>query len=448
MGGAAPPGAVSPWVALRSATMHPFLFERMIAGVDPAARPGDVVNVYDKTGAYFGRGLFNPRSRIVVRVLTHADEPVDDAFWHGRIESAVALRRALRLDDMTDAYRLVHAEGDGLSGLIVDRLGDCLVFEFFALGMFERRELLARLLGDAVGGVESPGGAASDIAGAGGTVIEAGARDGDAMGGARAGARTARQGPRRRGEKEGPHADGVRRVVFRADHAIEKLEGFHVPPAAGAARTQVREHGVRYSVDLAIGHKTGFFCDQRDNRLRFARLCGGAAVLDLCCYTGGFGLSAKVLGPAREVTCIDLDEEALALARDNANLNQARIELVHADAFVYMRQMIANGRQYDAVVLDPPKLVTSREAYDEALRKYFDLNQLAVQLVRRGGFFLTCSCSGLVSRDDFVNTAHRAASRAKRTLQMFDLTGAGADHPVLLSCPESAYLKSLWTRVL
>ncbi|MGE0478912.1 MAG: class I SAM-dependent rRNA methyltransferase [Phycisphaerae bacterium] len=431
--------------------MHPFLFERMIGAVDPAARPGEVVNIYDKTDAYFGRGLFNPRSRIVVRVLTHAEEPVDDAFWHRKIEAAAVLRRALRLDEVTDAYRLVHAEGDGLSGLVVDRLGDCVVCEFFALGMFERRELLSAALLDAIGNTGGPaGGRASDsdvgsrAAFTAPLAIEAtgAARPVESVPAGPVETRAARRGPRRGGPTS------VQRVVFRADHAIQKLEGFRVPPADGAARTQVHEHGVRYFVDLAVGHKTGFFCDQRENRLRFARLCADATVLDLCCYTGGFGLSAKRLGPARDVTCVDLDEEALAVARDNANLNQARLELVHADAFVYMRQMIANGRQYDAVVLDPPKLAMSREQFDEALRKYFDLNQLAVQLVRPGGFFLTCSCSGLVSRDDFVSTVHRAATRARRTLQMFDLTGAGADHPVMLSCPESAYLKALWARVV
>ncbi|HMQ16600.1 MAG TPA: class I SAM-dependent methyltransferase, partial [Phycisphaerae bacterium] len=220
------------------------------------------------------------------------------------------------------------------------------------------------------------------------------------------------------------------------------------PPRDDAPqRLVVREHGVRYRVDAAGGQKTGFFCDQRENRRRFAELCADADVLDAFCYSGGFGLCARVLGRARSVTSVDLDEDALALAIENANLNQQRIQHVHADVFGYLRQMIANGRQFDAVVLDPPKLALRREDVEPALRKYGDLNALGVQVVRPGGWLLTCSCSGLVSPTSFVETVHRAARRAGRTLQMIGLTGAGPDHPVLLDCPESAYLKAIWLRV-
>ncbi len=214
------------------------------------------------------------------------------------------------------------------------------------------------------------------------------------------------------------------------------------------SRVTIREHGVRYRVDVVEGHKTGFFCDQRENRLRLAQLARDATVLDLCCYTGGFGLCAAKLGKAREVCGVDLDAAAIAVARENANLNQVRVDFVFADAFTYMRQMLVNRRQFDVVVLDPPKLAASRLEYEDALRKYFDLNQLAAQMVRPGGVLLTCSCSGLVSREVFTDTVHRAARHAGRRLQMFDFTGAGPDHPVALVCPESAYLKALWLRVL
>ena len=138
----------------------------------------------------------------------------------------------------------------------------------------------------------------------------------------------------------------------------------------------------------------------------------------------------------------------IEVARENANLNQARIDIVQADAFVYLRQMIAGGRQFDTVVLDPPKLATSRAEYDDALARYYDMNVLAVQAVRPGGVLLTCSCRGLVARDVFVDMVQQAVRRTGRMLQMFDLTGAGADHPVMMNCPESAYLKALWGRVL
>ncbi len=399
--------AVSPWVQLRSASNHPFVYRKMVRQADPAARPGDVVTVYDKAGQLFGRGLYNPRSQIVVRMLAAGDTPVDEAFWRARLERAVALRRQLDLDAATDAYRLVHAEGDGLSGLIVERFADYLVFELFALGIFQRREEFARLLAELLGppaALDRPG-------------------------------------------KTGANWH----VVMRADQRVERLEGFQAPhalPPGAPPQLTIREHGLRYRVDVKQGHKTGFFCDQRDNRLRLAKLCRAATVLDLCCYTGGFSLCAAKLGGAREVTGVELDEAAVAIARENANLNQMRVDFVYADVFTYLRQMLANGRQYDVVVLDPPKLATYRIEIEDALRKYYDLNHLAVQAVRPGGLFLTCSCSGLVSREAFTEVVCRAAYRAGCLLQMFDQTGAAPDHPVQMNCPESQYLKALWFRVL
>lgn len=377
----------------------------MVGAVDPRARPGDVVRVLDKGDHPVGRGLFNPRSQIVVRLLRASDAPLDDAFWRARLGAALELRRTLRIDESSDAMRLVHAEGDRLSGLVVERYADVLVFELFSLGMFQRVGRIAELL-------------------------------------------TGLLGPPAALDRPGRAAAAWRRVV-RADEPIERLEGFCVPAATErVGPVVIREHGVRYRVHPDTGHKTGFFCDQRENRARFARLCRDARVLDLCCYTGGFGLAARVIGGAREVTGVDLDEAALETARENANLNQVRIDYAHADAFNYGRQMLANQRRYDALVLDPPKLATGRAELEPALRKYHDLNALALQLVEPGGLFLTCSCSGLVSFDAFLATVHAAARRSGRELQMIDATGAGGDHPVLLSCPESAYLKALWFRVL
>ena len=399
-------GFASPWVLLRSAGDHPFLFERMISRADPQARAGDIVHVYDKSGRPFGSALYNPRSQITLRMLCFDETPVDSAFWQSRLAAAVTLRRMLNLDASTDAYRLVHSEGDGLSGLIVERYADVLVFEIFALGMFQRTVEFSRILSNILG---NP---------------------------------TSLDRPQKSFESW--------RTLVRADEHVEGLEGFRVPPPRENSATSVviREHGVRYRVDPTGGHKTGFFCDQRDNRRRLAGFCRDQNVLDLCCYSGGFGLCAKILGQAREVISVDLDEEAIALARENANLNQARIDTVHADVFIYLRQMMANSRQFDVVILDPPKLARSRQEYDDAIRKYIDMNELAIRVIRPGGLLLTCSCSGLVSAADFVQVLQRAARRCNRNLQMLDLTGAGPDHPVMVNCPESGYLKAAWCRVI
>jgi 23S rRNA (cytosine1962-C5)-methyltransferase len=205
-------------------------------------------------------------------------------------------------------------------------------------------------------------------------------------------------------------------------------------------------------VDFTEGHKTGFFCDQRDNRRRFGSMVAGARVLDLCSYTGGFAINAA-LGGASEITAVDLDETAIAQGRRNANLNQIspnKLKWVHTDAFAYARQMQKNGEQFDAVLCDPPKFVMTREpaGASEGMRKYSDLNQIAASLVKPGGLFVTCSCSGLVSLETFEECVIKGAHRLNRRLQFFDRTGPGVDHPVYSNCPESRYLKVLWSRVV
>ncbi len=400
-----PEGFERPWVTLRSATNHPFIYQRMVREADRAAQPGDVVNVYIKDNELLGRGLYNPQSQIAIRMLTHGDTRVDDAFWADAIARAVKLREMTRVSADSDAYRLVHAEGDGLSGLIAERYADVLVFELFSLGMAQRTDLLTQAL---IGELGPP------------TSLDR------------------------------PHDERANwRIVSRADARVCQLEGFAAPETPDPDLSVViREHGLRFRVKPASGHKTGFFCDQRDNRRRLAKLCAGKNVLDLCCYTGGFSIAARVLGEAADVIGVDLDEEAVAMARENANLNQARIKFTHADAYKYLRQMAEGGRTFDVVVLDPPKFCLSRNDYDEALKKYLDLNRLALSVVARDGVLLTCSCSGLVSREAFTQVVHRAGRQTGRGLQVFDETGAGPDHPVRSNCPESGYLKAIWARVL
>jgi 23S rRNA (cytosine1962-C5)-methyltransferase len=384
-----------PWVRLRSGTAHAFIYRRMLAEVDPAAVPGDVVAVYDKTDRFFGHAFYHDRSQIALRVLSYRPEPVDEGFFRARLRLAIDWRRQLIGEDAaTDVYRLVHSEGDSLSGLIAERYGDTIAIEVFSLGVFRQIELFKRLFTELT---------------------------------------------------------GIERFVVRADERVEQLEGFQVKPAlstAGVETVTVRERGLRFRVDLRGGHKTGFFADQRDNRWRLGQLARGREMLDVCCYTGGFGIYAAKLGAAAEVTGVDLDEKAIDLARKNANLNDLRMQHVHADAFGYMRQMQTNGRAYDVVVLDPPKFVAGREDFYEGGRKYVDLNTLGMTVLRPGGLLLTCSCSGSVSLDDFLGMVKAAANRVRRPLQVVDITGASPDHPVMANAPESEYLKAVWARVL
>lgn len=369
----------------------------MIQDASPDARPGDVVAVYDKKGELFGHALYNPHSQIALRMLCFGAEPVDEAFWQRAVGRATDLRRGLlRLDEACNAYRLVHAEGDDLSGLIVDRYDDVLSVEVFSIAMWRLAPMLLPLLHAAAG-----------------TRHHLLAFD----------ARAARQ--------EG------------APHEPAPIRSDDLPNAV-----TINENGVRFRVQVDVGHKTGFFCDQRDNRRRLADMTRDADVLDLCCYTGGFGLYAKVLGGARSVTGVDLDETAIELARKNANLNNVRIDFAQADAFTYMRQMASNARNFDVVVLDPPKLIFGRSDDEEGRHKYADLNRLAAGLVRPGRLLLTCSCSGALSRADFVGLVLASVRHAGRQAQILDVTGAAPDHPVSPRCRESEYLKAAWLRVI
>ncbi len=378
-------------IARRSS--HPWVFQKMTE--KPAARlpPGTVVDILDRDGQWVGRGFWNGHSRIALRVLTtDPAEAIDATFLARRLGQCVELRRTLLgLDAVTDACRLVHSEGDNLSGLVVDRFGPTLVLEFFAAGMFRFRTAIQEAL-------------------------------------------TA-------------HFPDSRFYWFAEEH-VQKQEAFDCRPPEPPEPGVITEHGLRFRVAPGGKHKTGFFLDQRDNRRALASFCAGRRVLDLCCNSGGFAVYAKALGGADEVIGVDLDEQALALAKQNANLNQARVRFVQADLFAWLRDVLATGQRFDVVVLDPAKQTRDREALDYALKRYLDMNRLALQAVAPGGVFLTCSCTGLVSEDAFLDAVRRAAWQAGRTLQVLRVAGAAPDHPFLLHAPEGRYLKAVFCRVI
>lgn len=383
-----------PWAQLKYFTYSPAVYDRFLAGASPDAKPGDLVTVYDPEGRIFATGFLNPRAHVPLRVLAHGTEPADETRADAAVVAAARLRvQTLGLDAETDAYRVVNADGDRLPGLVVDRYGDTLCAVVTNLGAHRR---LARWL--------------------------------DLL-----------------------HAElGTKRHVVRIDPDIARIENMRgqIPDRDPPRSVRIRENGVRHEVDFEEGHKTGFFCDQRDNRRRLARYVRGARVLDLCCYTGGFSVTAKTLGAADEVTGVDLDEDAIEQAKRNANLNQARVSFIHADAFGWCRQMQKNGERWDVVVLDPPKFVHGRDDVVEGRKRYEDLNFLGIGLTKPGGFLVTCSCSGLLPEHLWEESVVRSAHRQERKLQFLERTGAGLDHPVLSNAPEGRYLKVLWARVL
>jgi 23S rRNA (cytosine1962-C5)-methyltransferase len=304
------------------------------------------------------------------------------------LEVACRLREeTLGLPRVTDAYRLVHAEADGFPGLVLDRLGDALVAQVFTLCMMQRIDDLGAAL-----------------------------------------------------QRRYPKA----RLVLTADRDAAQREGFDAPPPARPTATEIVEHGVRFGVVPGHGHKTGFFADQRDNRALLRTLAEGRSVLDLCCHAGGFAINAA-LGKAKTVTAIDLDEAAVALARDNAGRNRVKVDVRHGDAFDVLRA--AGQGAHDLIVLDPPKWIDGRGEIEQGLGRYLDLNRAALQKLNAGGVLVTCSCSGALSGERFEAMLRDAAAQARRDLRILHRRGPGPDHPIGLECPETGYLKVLVLQV-
>lgn len=238
------------------------------------------------------------------------------------------------------------------------------------------------------------------------------------------------------------------RVTWRVDAGLAERERISSPPPPPVDEAEIRENKVRFLVRPGGGHKTGFFLDQRENRERFAELVRGRKVLDCFCYTGAFAIHARTAGKAREVVGVDLDEEALGAARRNAALNHAEVEWIHADAFKFLRAQRNAVDPFEAIVLDPAKWAPTREEIPQARERYGDINLAGIRALRHGGLLLTCSCSGLISEEDFLSILRSAAVRAGREIQVFQVGGAAADHPVSIHCPESRYLKAVFARVI
>ncbi|MCA8950853.1 MAG: class I SAM-dependent rRNA methyltransferase [Planctomycetes bacterium] len=361
---------------------HPWFYRKMIQKPASPLPAGSAVRVRDREGRLVGSGFYNPRAELALRLF--ADTAVADVEAHFReaLRRALLLReRVLGLPARTDAFRLVHAEGDGFPGLVIDKLGDAIVAQVASLGMRKQLEPV--------------------------------------------------------GERLLAHYPGVRLVLLQ-DSEWAAREGMEPLPRSAPVRTTVKEHGISYAVEAGAGHKTGFFADQRDNRLLVRELARGRAVLDLCCNSGGFALNAAK-GSAAKVLAADLDEAMVAATARNAKQNRLPVDARHGDAFDLLRD--AEPGAHDLIVLDPPKWVANKEQLEDGLRRYADLNRLGFEKVARGGLVVTCSCSGSVSEERFVRMLTGAAALARRDVRVLWLRGAGADHPVALECPETRYLK-------
>ena len=376
---------------------HPWIFSGAIECVDGAPASGDTLSVRSAQGKFLAWAAYNSGSQITARVWSWLEpEKIDANFFRAKISQALALRRDLKLADESSGMRLIHAESDGLPGLIVDRYGNVLVMQIGSAGAERWRDICADILQELC----KPA-----------CIYERSDSDSRALEGL-------------------PERNGVLRGILP-----ENLE--------------VIEHGLRFKVDVAAGQKTGFYLDQRDNRALTETLARDKDVLNCFCYTGGFSLFA-LRGGAKSVLSIDASEEALQLAQRNVELNglnAARAEWQCADVFAALRKLRDQGRSFDFIILDPPKFAPTAAFAEKAARGYKDINLLGFKLLRPGGLLFTYSCSGGISEDLFQKIIAGAALDAGVNAQIVYNLHAAADHPVLLSFPEGAYLKGLVLRV-
>ncbi|HTP09539.1 MAG TPA: class I SAM-dependent rRNA methyltransferase [Anaerolineae bacterium] len=374
---------------------HPWVFSGAIDRIDSAVVDGDVVDIVTPQGEFLARGYVNRKSQIAVRVLTWDEqETVDEGFWARRIGLAISWRA---MGDH-EARRLVNAESDGLPGLIVDRYAEWVIVQALTLGIEKFKPSIVQQLQS----ILRPAG-----------IYE--------------------------------RSD----VDVRAKEGLSQISGVLAgvePPD----RVAIEEDGYRYLVDVKHGHKTGFYLDQRENRRKVQAYVDEAAVLNLFSFSGGFAVAALKAG-AKSVVNVDSSADALQLAQENLRLNGFTVpetDFVEADVFSYLRQLRAEQHTFDVIIADPPKLAQSQSQIERAARAYKDLNLIALQLLKPGGYLITFSCSGLVPPDLFQKIVFSAAVDAQRDAQIVERLSQASDHPVLLSFPEGEYLKGLVCRVL
>jgi 23S rRNA (cytosine1962-C5)-methyltransferase len=374
---------------------HPWIFSGAVKSIDDGAHSGDILRVQTDDGRFLAFAALSEKSQIIARVLSFDERDViDETFYRRRIKAAIA-RRA-HLSPVTDAMRLIHAESDSLPGLIADRYGSVVVMQLLTAGIEPQREMLAKLLMEATGAI---------------TIYE------------------------------------------RSDADVRELEGLAVRNGLIIgeplpAEVVIHENGMNIAVDIAAGHKTGFYLDQRDSRALAKSLAHDADVLNCFCYTGTMSVAA-LAGGAKSVLSVDSSAPSLQMGERNLQLNQqdkTRAAWLDADVFQALRKLRDQAKSFDLIILDPPKFAPTAHHAEKAARAYKDINLLGLKLLRPGGYLMTFSCSGGINADLFQKIVAGAALDANVDAQIVQRLGPGADHPVALHFPEGDYLKGLLLR--
>ena len=373
---------------------HPWVYGNEIERVEGETTDGELVTVVDFRGRYMGTGFFNSKSLITVRLLTHRQEEITEALIASRVRQACEYRRFVMRREGTDSCRLIYGEADRLPGVIADRFGGVIVLQVLALGM----EKYTQVIADALVECEKP----------------------DCL-------------------------------LLQNDDAIRRKEGMEcftkVLHGTLPEETVIHENGIKLAVDVMGGQKTGYFLDQKDNHLFVRQFCKDARVLDCFSYIGGFALNAAAAG-AKEVTAVDISENAVELIRRNAELNGLDVNTVCANCFDYLRAQVKVKEKYDVIVLDPPAFTKAHANMANACRGYKEIALSAMRMLPAGGVLATHSCSYHMPEDVFVNTVLSAAQDLHRQVRVITLRRQDIDHPVLAGYPESHYLKSLWLQML
>jgi 23S rRNA (cytosine1962-C5)-methyltransferase len=373
---------------------HPWVFNNELESIDSELKPGDCCDVLDSRQRFIGRGYFNPKSQITVRILTRNErEQIDAEFFHNKIGDAWNLRKKLGFEKNC---RVVSSEADFLPGLTVDKFDDVIVLQIVALGM----EVWKTAIVDALKTILSP-----------------------------------------------------KCIYERNDVPVRELEGLAQQKGIlyGKSETKIKitENGLKLFVDIDNGQKTGYFLDQKDNRLALASICDKADVLDCFCYSGSFSINAAHYG-AKSVTAFDGSEEAIALSKENAALNglESVCNFSAANTFDILKQLDSEKKKFDVVILDPPAFTKSRATLDRAITGYKEINLRAMKLLKSGGFLLTFSCSHFVDTATFFDVIEDCAKDARRTIRQIQFLQQSKDHPVLWVVNETNYLKGFLLQII
>lgn len=374
---------------------HPWTYESDITSTSPMILNGELVDIKSSKGKYLGTGFYNANSKIRVRLLSrNSNDRFDESFFYRRIQYAYEYRCSV-FNPLPDAFRLVYGESDGLPGLTADVFHDVVVTQTLSMGT----ELRKKMILDAIKNV---------LKEAGLTI----------------------RGIYERND-----------VKIREKEGLEENTGWYFLDGSANTTVQIEENGIRYLVDFANGQKTGFFLDQKENRMRIRSIAHNKVVLDCCTHTGSFAMNA-MKGGCKKVTALDVSEKALETARQNFALNQMNIDTICEDCFEYLESLLKKKEKpYDFIILDPPAFTKSHSTIGNALKGYCELNYLAMKALPRGGFLATASCSALASEEAFKNAIYEASLKAGVTLKQVSATGPSPDHPETIGIPETKYLK-------